>query len=272
MIRRAETYLLSGQPTELDRLQLQSRVWEPAGRALLAKLSSGAGKRALDVGCGVLGWLRLLNEWVGPAGSVVGSDIDVAMIERAAEFVRDESLHQVELVRDDLFATALEAQSFDLVHARFQLAPLGRAAEQMTAYHRLLRPGGLLVMEEPEIGSWRVNRDAPSVARLIGLIEEGFVAGGGDFNAGRSLPELFRASFSAEPQLDAHVIALAPGHPYLRLPLQFAASLRPRLERLIGRPTLDQLLEDAERELRRDEVWGTTFTLVQAWAAATEPS
>jgi len=58
-------YLLAGQLSELERLQLQSRVWEPAGRALLAQLPNGAGRRALDIGCGVLGWLRLLSEWSG---------------------------------------------------------------------------------------------------------------------------------------------------------------------------------------------------------------
>jgi hypothetical protein len=32
--------LLAGQSSELERLQLQSRVWEPAGRALLAKIQA----------------------------------------------------------------------------------------------------------------------------------------------------------------------------------------------------------------------------------------
>ena len=37
-MRSYGSYLLADQPTELDRLQLQSRVWEPAGRELLAQL------------------------------------------------------------------------------------------------------------------------------------------------------------------------------------------------------------------------------------------
>src|SRR5215469_18033678 len=80
MSERAGSYLLAGQPTERERLQLQSRVWEPAGRVLLAKLPSGAGLRALDVGCGVMGWLRVLSEWVGPHRNVVGADIDDKML------------------------------------------------------------------------------------------------------------------------------------------------------------------------------------------------
>src|SRR6266508_501037 len=61
-------YLLAGQASELERLQLQSRIWEPNGRRLLAEIGDGRGAPALDVGCGVLGWLRALSEWVGPEG------------------------------------------------------------------------------------------------------------------------------------------------------------------------------------------------------------
>lgn len=268
MTQGAGSYLLAGQPTELERLQLQSRVWEPAGRTLLSRLGGGAGAgfRVLDLGCGVMGWLRILSEWVGPEGSVVGSDIDDKMLARARSFVEAEGLGNVTLLQDDLFSSRLPAGSFDLVHSRFQIAPLGRAGEQIAACRRLLKPGGRLVLEDPDMASWRVNPDGPAVRRLIELIEEGFRASGGDFNSGRELPSFFRA-LGVEPELDAHVVALPPGHPYLRLPLQFAASLRPRLEALAGAAALDELLRQAELELGREGVWGTTFTLVQAWAS-----
>src|SRR5215207_10198684 len=104
-------YLLAGQASELERLQLQSRVWEPSGRRLLAEIGDGRGARAVDVGCGVVGWLRVLSEWVGPDGQVVGTDIDDAMLTNADEFVAEESLGNVKLVKDDLFATNLEPAS-----------------------------------------------------------------------------------------------------------------------------------------------------------------
>ena len=39
-------YLLAGQASELERLQLQSRVWEPSGRRLLEEIGDGHGARA----------------------------------------------------------------------------------------------------------------------------------------------------------------------------------------------------------------------------------
>src|SRR5688500_14452434 len=98
-----ENYLLANQPSELERLRLQSVVWEPAGRRLLSKVGSGSGGRALDVGCGAMGWLRILGEWVGAAGHVVGTDIDASMLAAARSFLDDEEIANVELVVDDLF-------------------------------------------------------------------------------------------------------------------------------------------------------------------------
>jgi ubiquinone/menaquinone biosynthesis C-methylase UbiE len=71
---------------------------------------------------------------------VVGTDIDEAMLAAAARFVADEGLGNVTLTDDDLFVTRLQSASFDLVHARFELTPLGRARKQMRTYLGLLRP------------------------------------------------------------------------------------------------------------------------------------
>ena len=109
-------YLLANQPSELERLQLQARVWEPTGRQLLSKIGSGSGARALDVGCGALGWLRILGEWVGASGQVVGADIDESLLGAARSFLEAEGISNVELVVDDLFDSKLEPHSFDLVH------------------------------------------------------------------------------------------------------------------------------------------------------------
>jgi ubiquinone/menaquinone biosynthesis C-methylase UbiE len=123
------TYLLAGQASELERLKLQSQVWEPTDRRLLEQIDGGTGARAVDIGCGVLGWLPLLSDWTGPGGEVVGTDVDDAMLALAARFVADEGITNVTLKNDDIFATSLERASFGLVHARFEITPLGRAAE-----------------------------------------------------------------------------------------------------------------------------------------------
>ena len=173
-----DQYLLAGQASELERLQLQSRVLEPTGRRLLEEIGDGDGSRALDVGCGVLGWLRVLSEWVGPDGQVTGTDIDEAMLAAADQFATEEALRNVGLVRDDLFASELEPDSFDLVHARATRSALsGAPSSRWRPTSRLARPGGTIVLEDPDTGSWRFNPPAPALERLIELIEEAFLAG-----------------------------------------------------------------------------------------------
>jgi SAM-dependent methyltransferase len=259
----SQDYLLADQPSELERLQLQSRVWEPAGRQLLSKLDGGSGGRALDVGCGALGWLRILSEWLGPSGQVVGGDVDESLLGAARSFLDAEGISNVELVVDDLFESKLEPQSFDLVHARYLIAPLGRGGEQVAAHRRLVKPGGALVLEEWDLGSWHFNPPAPAAERLIGVLSEIFGVLGGE--AGRALPELLREIGIDEPGIDAHVVALPPGHPYLRLPLQFSVALESRLLERLRADELDSLRHEAESELAEPGRWGTTFTLIQSW-------
>jgi SAM-dependent methyltransferase len=258
-----DEYLLADQPSELERLQLQSRVWESSGRELLSTIGDGSGRRALDVGCGALGWLRILGEWVGPSGQVVGTDIDESLLDAARSFLEAEAISNVELGVDDLFDSTLEPQSFDLVHARYVIAPLGRGPEQVASFRRLVRPGGSLVLEEWDLGSWHFNPPAPAAERLIRLLSEIFAGLGGE--AGRGLPALLREIGIEEPEIDAHVIALKPGHPYLRLPLQFSVALEARLRKTLSEDELASLRAEAEREIAERGRWGTTFTLIQSW-------
>lgn len=256
------SYLMAGQTTEKERLQLQSRLWEPAGRRLLDVIGDGKGARVVDVGCGAMGWLRLLSEWVGSQGQVVGTDIDDAMLSSAEEFVSVESLHNVAPIKDDLFATDLEPGSFDLVHARFQLV-LGRESEQMDTYLRLLRPGGTVVVEDVNPGSWQCIPPAPAYERLISLLVEAFRSVGIDVPSTTQL-DMF-SSFGVDVNVRAEVEALPPAHPYLSLPLVFAAALREPLQSIAGSEELEQLEEQVSRELQNPDRWGLTFTLFQCW-------
>ncbi len=242
----SSTYLLAGQVSEVDRLKLQSRVWEPSGRRLLERFGDGRGARAVDIGCGAMGWLRLLSEWVGPDGEVVGTDIDEAMLTAAEKLVAEERLGNVVLIRDDLFESRLEPSSFDLVHSRFEITPLARGWDK---------------------GSWHCNPPAPALDQLIGLIDQAF-ARVSKLDGGRTHLDLFRG-VGIEPHLNAEVLALPPGHPYLRLPIQMTTSLAPRLQEFVSAEELARLQQEAEKELAEPGRWGTTFAVIQSWGRRT---
>ncbi len=246
-------------------MHMQAQQWEPAGAKLLAELGDGEGLRALDLGCGPLGWLRLLSGWVGPGGRVVGTEVSEGTAEPARLTVRSEGLSNVSVVVDDVFDTWLQEDSFDLVHARFLLGPLGRHDEQLATYRRLVKPGGWLVLEEADSGSWRYNPDAPACRRLYDLSVSLFASRGRDLDVGRQLHAMLRAS-GVEPELRAHVLALPPGHVYRCLPLMAASAVRDAFVEEIGADELDSLVARCEKELRDPRLWCTTFVLVQAFA------
>ena len=217
-------------------------------------------------------WTSAAERWAGFGFSASGSAPPATswaststrrLLDAARSFLDAERITNVELVVDDLFDSKQAPQSFDLVHARFQIAPLGRGPEQLGSHKRLVRPGGSLVLEEWDLGSWHFNPPAPAAERLIRSIREIFADLGGE--TGRELPELLRGVGFEEPEIDAHVIALKPGHPYLRMPLQFSVALEPRLLETLSEDELASLRREAEGELAEPGRWGTTFTLIQSW-------
>ena len=117
----------------------------------------------------------------------------------------------------------------------------------METYLRLARAGGTIVLEDPDVASWHFNPPAPALEKLIALIVQTFRLSGGDWNAGRNHLHLLR-EFGIEGDLRAEVFALPPGHPYLRLPLQFATALEERLQSLITADELATLREQGEAE------------------------
>jgi SAM-dependent methyltransferase len=186
------------------------------------------------------------------------------MLSAAEQFASDEGLRNVSVVKDDLFDSKLEPDTFDLVHARYEICPLGRAQEQMETYVRVTRSGGTIVLEDPDPESWHFNPPAPALERLIALIQEAFLASGGDWTAARNHLHLL-GEFDIEGNVRAEVLALPPGHPYLRLPLQFATSLEERLLNVVGADELERIRSEGEAELGEPGRWGTTFTLLQCW-------
>ena len=112
--------------------------------------------------------------------------------------LHQETITNVELVVDDLFNSKLDPESFDLVHARYVIAPLGRGSEQVAAHRRLVRPGGSLVLEEVGPGLVALQPSRPRAAeRLIRLLSEVFAALGGE--AGRKLLACSATSASRTP-------------------------------------------------------------------------
>ena len=264
-------YLLEPIPTERERLALQATMWAPATERLLDAIGSIEGWSCLDLGCGAPGVLGTLARRVGSAGRVVGVDRDRILLEHAEAWARRERLANVALRHGDAYATGLPDGTFDLVHARFMFAPLGRADALLAEMHRLVRPGGIVVIQEPDSAAWRCSPPSREFATLVAAIVRVFADGGGDFDCGSRLHAALRAAGYADVGLRAEALALPGAHPYARLPLLFAESLAPKLVALLGQRAFDQLREGCAAACAHPDARITSFIVQQSWGRKRAP-
>jgi SAM-dependent methyltransferase len=156
-----EEFLATGEREVTATLELTARIGRPHELG-----------RALDFGCGVGRLSRALG---GRFAEVTGVDISEVMIGRARELNADRpNVQFVHNVADGL--DAFESASFDLVCSSYVLQHLPErtaALRFMAEFVRLLRPGGVAVIQMPTLVPWHsrpvLRRRLYRALRTVGL-------------------------------------------------------------------------------------------------------
>jgi SAM-dependent methyltransferase len=270
LVKPTPRYVLGADATEIERLRLQAETLEPFSESLLSLLGVGSGWNCLDLACGPVGILRSLSRLAGPTGSVLGVDREPSQVAAASRFVKESGLSNVKAVLGDALNTGLPRNSFDLVHARFLLAPAGRADPFLREMRALVRPGGFVVLEEPSSCSWKCFPSSAGFDRLKGAIVKAFEVGGGDFEAGEKTLDLLHGAGLEQVQARAFAPVLTDRNPYMRSAIQFATSLRSTIleHQILTEFDLDSAIQDLDRAIARRGTWMISFMVTQAWGRA----
>ncbi|WP_163506864.1 class I SAM-dependent methyltransferase [Fodinicola acaciae] len=123
-----------------NRFAALEHRYDPVTIDQLTELGVDAGWRCLEVGAGGGSIANWLAEHVGPAGSVLATDIDPALVRVDRPNVR--------VQRHDIVADELPAGHFDLVHARLVLLHLRDRLTALDNIVRALKSGGWLLLDE----------------------------------------------------------------------------------------------------------------------------
>jgi SAM-dependent methyltransferase len=263
----AASYVLGADDAERARLLQQARTHAAAAERLLGEIGVARGWRAIDVGCGPIGILPQLAARVGPQGSVLGLDAEPRMIDMARRTLDEQSLGHVLLHEAPAEATGLPRESFDLAHARLLLVNVARPQQVVVEMAALLRPGGVLAVQDVDWLSWTCEPPHPAWNRLRDALAAMRCGAGLDVHIGRRLPALLTLAGMQDVRVRADVQVLRRGDADHTLLLTFARLHRERLVAggHLGAVEIDALCAALGEHLARDGTLSICALFFQAW-------
>jgi 2-polyprenyl-3-methyl-5-hydroxy-6-metoxy-1,4-benzoquinol methylase len=244
---------------ERRRLELMSRLLDPMHRRHIERLGIGPGTRTLEVGCGNGSMSAWLAGQVAPGGRAVAADLDLSLA----------GAHEpgLEFRRADILAGPVKPGGFDLVTAR---AVLHHVADAQVAVANLVasaRPGGTILLIEPDFLPVSVAEPAEVRAFWEGWLT--WSRGQGiDYFIGRRLPAMLCGLGLAEVTATAETALYNGGSLWAKYWQRTVTELRPGL---VEGGALDDRAIDMFLARCADPAWWTqtvAFTVVSGRAPA----
>jgi SAM-dependent methyltransferase len=265
----AYRYVLGSSDTERQRLVRQAKIFAAEASWLLDQAGIKPGWRVVDVGCGPVGIMDQLCDRVGPVGETVGVDNEARMIAMARSVAAELHLTNLALVEAEATDTGLEQASFDFAHARLLLVNVPAPERVVAELAALVRPGGVVALQELDWGSWVCQPPHPAWDRLRDALRDFRARRGLDVYMGRRLPGLLRGAGLAEVRFQtvcpAYIDGVGDNH---KLLVTFARLHGAELvaDGLVSADELASLIAELEAHLA-DPATITIYCLFcQAWA------
>ena len=173
-----------------------------------------AGSAVLEAGCGTgAATAALLAN--SPDLRLTGLDLSAEQLRLARRRLRRLGL-DAEFVQADLAAAPFPDAAFDHAFACFLLEHLPSPPAALRALHRLVRPGGSIMLIEGDHGSARFHPQTPAARAVCDAFDAAQRALGGDPTIGRRLYGLLAQAGFVEVQVSPRLVYADAASPELR--------------------------------------------------------
>jgi hypothetical protein len=215
----------------------------------LVALGVRQGWQCLEVGGGGGSVARWLCRQVGATGHVTATDIDIRFLQEIEE-------PNLEVQRHDITAEGFPEAQFDLVHTRWLLHHLPHPEQVIARMGAALRPGGWLLLEEPDFFPVYTSPSPLYVDFMVALVNTVVAASGRDNFWARALPGLVAGQGLTEVGGEGDIALLHGGSPIAEL------------FQLTGEQICDKMLAAGELSAERFEAALALLNDPTFWALA----
>jgi ubiquinone/menaquinone biosynthesis C-methylase UbiE len=223
-------YFHGFSPQERQRLVRQSEYWRHS--LIPLDLSFQAGDRILEIGCAVGATLAVLAS-AFPGIRTAGIDLEPGQIDFARRYLASKGLSEVDLRAGDGRVLPWGAESFDGVYIMWLFEHLKEPISVLREAHRVLRPGGRIIVTETDYAAFKVLPSSPDWD-YVERAQYEFFSRHGNPVAGRQLgPLLLAAGFGGVRNAPVGFHFFAGGGDGLRKHVEYVVEfLEPGLPKL----------------------------------------
>jgi ubiquinone/menaquinone biosynthesis C-methylase UbiE len=195
----AADFLLGHPEGELESFGVLSRAFQDFTLQVFVEAGLKQGMHVLEIGSGGGDLALLAAEFVGPTGSVLGIESSERAVTYAKHRADASGLHNINFIEARIDHDLPFEPQFDALVGRIVLMFLPSPETVVRRLAEHVRPGGLVIFQEPDMSWAKSVPNVPAVEKAAGWMRRVFEAAGADSVIGPKLHSIFKKAGLPDP-------------------------------------------------------------------------